>query len=192
MQACGDFLELAKLYEKKFNTLILAERNKRAQLEETVETLAKQHMRLERACEKEKGKSEKLSITVSSVDCPTIKTAMLPLMEPDNENEDDDLFEDAMSDFPEQFPGYSSSTQKVQSSVYRDNLEESISLNDEEGTTQQQGEAQIKRSTSEHVLSPNKEATHHRWLSEDIKAGSFKDVCCLFFSLLKFMFENYL
>jgi len=32
----------------------LAERSKRMHLEETVETLAKQHIRLERACEKEK------------------------------------------------------------------------------------------------------------------------------------------
>lgn len=144
-----------------------------------METLAKQHMRLERACEKEKGKSEKPHYTtMSSVESPTIKTPMSTLMEPDNEEDDEDLFEDAMSDFPEQFPGHSHSSQKAQSSAYRDDLEESISLNEEEGVT---GGIQIKRSTSENTLTPNKEATHRRYLSEDIKGGTFKqDVSCCF------------
>ena len=181
------------MYEKKFNRLMLAERKKRAQLEETVETLAKQHIRLERACEKVGKTDKKLSTTVTSVESPTIKTDMPLMIPPENEEDEDDLFEDAMSDFPEQFPDHTYSSHKGQNrGLTRDDLEESISLNEEEGTSSHQqsaGEDQMKRSTSELALSPNKETAHRRWLSEDIKAGSFKDVCshlfffCFFFLL---------
>jgi len=170
---------LAKTYEKKFNKLLTAERSKRMRLEETVETLAKQHMRLERACEKEKGK-EKLSTTVTSIESPTIKIPMSPLLEKetsaDQEDDDDDLFEDAMSDFPDQFPD-----KKKSDSHYQD---DEISLNEEDASILPAHDVSlndlelIKRSSSEQTLSPNKEApsSHRRWLSEDIKAGSFKDI----------------
>lgn len=180
VNACADFLELAKSYERKFNRLLATERSQRMRLEETVETLAKQHMRLERACEKEKGK-EKLSSTVTSVESPTIKTTMSPLLEDtvnESAEEDDDLFEDAMSDFPQQFPGHTSPNSNNSYETYND-LEETVSLNEDvssldEGTEEEQN---IKRASSEQNLSPQKEGhqQHRRWLSEDIKGGAFKD-----------------
>ena len=95
----------------------------------------------------------------------------------DQEDDDDDLFEDAMSDFPDQFPD-----KKKSDSRYQD--EEEISLNEEDASILPADDISlndveaIKRSSSEQTLSPNKEApsSHRRWLSEDIKAGSFKDV----------------
>ena len=105
---------------------------------------------------------------------------MTPLLEDtlnEQDDEDDDLFEDAMSDFPDQFPD-----KKKSDYDYHD--EEEISLNEEEGSIQPADDISlndvesIKRSSSEQTLSPNREApsSHRRWLSEDIKAGSFKDV----------------
>lgn len=160
LQACADFLDLAKSYEKKFNRLITSERSKRMRLEETVETLAKQHNRLERACEKKKGK-EKLN--TSDLASPTIKGAS-PLLGNDTQeeedlSEDEDLFEDAVSDF---------------SDLDRNNckaLEDSTSLNYDSSVELQQntGHLEIKRSTSEQVLLPKGDVvTHRKWLSEEI------------------------
>lgn len=145
-------------------------------LEETVETLAKQHNRLERACEKKKGK-EKLNTT--DLASPTIKIAS-PLLGDDtqdvdlSDDDDDDLFEDAVSDFPvggaAPLPA-----EGLGSDDYNRAFEDSSSLNDDSSVELQRPpielskQLEIKRSASEQVLLPKKdENTHRRWLSEDI------------------------
>ena len=130
---------------------------------------------------------EKLSTTVTSVESPTIKTSMSPLLEDtareSAEEEDDDLFEDAMSDFPDQFPDHAHS----QNEKYVDEFEESVSLNEDDGSQEQRQKQQrgdIKRSSSEQVLSPTKDGTstqHRRWLSEDIKAGDVSSFSVCFY-----------
>ncbi|XP_057295894.1 oxysterol-binding protein 1-like isoform X2 [Hydractinia symbiolongicarpus] len=182
INACADFLELAQSYERKFSRLLNTERGKRMRLEETVETLAKQHIQLERACEIEKVKEKQKSST--TVESPTIKTFEMAEHDTvENENEsDDDLFEDAMSDFPEAFPGHTS-PEKEQLNIYRD-FEESTSLNDDSSVASGEISMQclnenttanfdIKRSNSEQVLTQQKDSGHRRWLSEDVTGGTF-------------------
>ncbi|XP_015762433.1 PREDICTED: oxysterol-binding protein 1-like isoform X1 [Acropora digitifera] len=55
ISACAEFLELAQTQEKKWHKSLHFERQRRITLEETVETLAKQHNTLERACRKSTG-----------------------------------------------------------------------------------------------------------------------------------------
>jgi len=98
------------------------------------------------------------------------------------EEEDDDLFEDAMSDFPDQFPDHAQFTTHAQQNdktyeTYVDDFEESVSLNEDDGAQQQkqkQEKGDIKRCSSEQALSPTKDGAstqHRRWLSEDIKSA---------------------
>ena len=57
-QACADYLELAQTQGRKWQKSLQYERDQRLRLEETIETLAKQHNVLEQACRtvKKKGK----------------------------------------------------------------------------------------------------------------------------------------
>ncbi|XP_029475169.1 oxysterol-binding protein 2 isoform X3 [Rhinatrema bivittatum] len=50
INACRDFLELAKTHSRKWQRALQYEREQRIRLEETIEQLAKQHNSLERAC----------------------------------------------------------------------------------------------------------------------------------------------
>jgi len=198
INACSDFLTLARSYEKKFTRLLNTERSKRMRLEETVETLAKQHIQLERACEIEKVKEFHHQKSLGSLESPTIKTfdqrdrlvkeqdkvtATDKKEETEEEEEEDDLFEDAMSDFPEAFPGHTSPDKDLQINPYQD-FEDSYSLNDDSSVASAElsvqhikshllKEQDIKRSSSETVLTSKKEAGHRRWMSEDIQGGTF-------------------
>ena len=58
-QACADYLELAQTQGRKWQKSLQYERDQRLRLEETIETLAKQHNTLEQACREVKGKSTK-------------------------------------------------------------------------------------------------------------------------------------
>lgn len=54
INACHDFLELGQTQGRKWQKILQSERDKRAHLEETIETLAKQHNKLEKACREAK------------------------------------------------------------------------------------------------------------------------------------------
>lgn len=138
-------------------------------LEETVETLAKQHIRLERACEKEKGKEMKQSMTGGELASPTIKTSMLENLQDlhdkrhgDGEgidSDEEDEFEDAVSDLPsgggmDEGDSGRSALQSHAALVKSDSMKRSSS---EQGLiTQRQAPA---------------ESTHRRWMSEDIQTS---------------------
>ncbi|XP_065663146.1 oxysterol-binding protein 1 isoform X2 [Hydra vulgaris] len=174
MTACADFLELAKTYEKKFSRLINVERGKRLRLEETVETLAKQHIQLERACEIEKVKESYKSVAhLENPENPNI----LPLgvgSRDEGSEEEDDHFEDAISDLPEHF-----STNNETNFITENFEEDSLSANDNlsvDLSLQQPKyfmDTEIKRAHSDQAISDVKPSGHKRWLSEDVTAGSF-------------------
>ena len=162
-------------------------------MEETVETLAEQHIQLERACVIEKVKEKKKSVIVES---PTIKL-FVDNDSAERESDDDDLFEDAMSDFPDAFPDHTSPTRKFLDkenlSAYRDYED---SLNDDSSVASAElslhelkQEGDIKRCASEQALSLPKESGHRRWLSEDIRGGDFAQVSNIF-NLLLLLFKH--
>lgn len=103
MQACNDFLNLAQAYEKKFQKSLNVERVKRRRLEETVETLAKQHNKLEQVCK---------NVDIRSMSMGNLhghQTAQIARspggtieLEEDDEDDHDEFF-DAMSEHPEAF-----------------------------------------------------------------------------------------
>ena len=150
-------------------------------LEETVETLAKQHIQLERACEIEKVKDFHHQKSNISSDSPTIKTFEKNILEDDES--DEDLFEDAMSDFPEQFPGHKS-PDKEHLNPYQDFEDSSpnddSSVNSSELSLQNAVEESqpidIKRSTSEQILNIRKEENHKRWMLDEVDDGGFGQV----------------
>lgn len=168
INACADFLELAQSYEKKFTRLQNVERSKRMRLEETVETLAKQHIRLERACEIEKGSSNS---TIQNFNSGGNEAG----------DSDDDLFEDALADLSD------GTGMLVTPAVHVLELDDSSSLNDDSSlasnelvvpTASGSEDPDMRRTTSEQLIGTVKESGHRRWVSEDMKArtGTFGDV----------------
>ncbi|XP_022106011.1 oxysterol-binding protein 1-like isoform X2 [Acanthaster planci] len=60
INACGEYLELAQAQGRKWQKALQYERDQRLRLEDTIETLAKQHNSLEQAC-REKGRQDQKS-----------------------------------------------------------------------------------------------------------------------------------
>jgi len=105
INACNDFLSLAQAYEKKFQKSLNAEREKRRRLEETVETLAKQHNKLEQVCKTVDMRSMSM-ISVQnhqSLQSQRSPGGTIELDDDEDEEEDHDEFFDAMSEHPEAF-----------------------------------------------------------------------------------------
>ncbi|KAJ8043715.1 Oxysterol-binding protein 1 [Holothuria leucospilota] len=79
INACHDFLELGQTQGRKWQKILQNERDKRAHLEETIETLAKQHNKLEKACREAK--------TLDSIKTEGVIDAGDDASEEDEENE---------------------------------------------------------------------------------------------------------
>ena len=172
-------------------------------LEETVETLAKQHIQLEQACEIEKVKSKTKGAAIpASPTSPTIIKGFR--IDDDEDSEDEDLFEDAMSDFPEAFPGITSPEKEDNKYLnpYTE-FEDSMSLNDDSSITSGElsiqvksgssilnTESDIRRSHSEQELNATNKAHHKRWQSEDINVDKFKQVMNISYFVCHYMLPN--
>uniref|UniRef100_A0A3B4AIT4 Oxysterol-binding protein n=1 Tax=Periophthalmus magnuspinnatus TaxID=409849 RepID=A0A3B4AIT4_9GOBI len=90
INACRDFLALAQAHSKKWQKALQAEREQRVRLEETLETLAKQHNHLERAF---RGAAA-ISVRVGSAGPGPGKGEA-------SDEDDDNEFFDAMEEAPE-------------------------------------------------------------------------------------------
>ena len=124
LKACAEFLELAQTQEKRWQKALQYERQRRVNLEETVEALAKQHNTLERACRKN---------TFSNLTEPQ-DTELGRDSDDDEELEDEDEenaeFFDAIAEHPE---GFTLSVSKSHESLQSSSSEQSFSM-DTEGT----------------------------------------------------------
>ena len=201
-QACSDFLELAQAYERKFHKLLQSEKDKRIRLEETVETLAKQHNKLEQACKVvDTGMRTKSSTATNSVESPTLgRSPSLIANELDEDDEEPDEFFDAISEHPEAFGiespqikvsdpyaeiDDSTSTSSDVSSVTATPSVKSAEIDKNENELVNQSSSSIlRRSASENILEGSKqELGHRRAVSHDLQgnfSGNFSLVsfCC--------------
>ena len=148
-------------------------------LEETVETLAKQHIQLERACEIEKVKESYKSVAhLENTENPIIIPLGVSSRE-DGSEEEDDHFEDAISDLPESYSAYTSTNSEIVNFMTENFEEDSYSANDNTSVdlSLQQSkhfmDLEIKRAHSDQAISDAKPSGHKRWLSEDVTAGTF-------------------
>ena len=91
-KACGEFLNLARSYEGRWQKTFEAEREQRRRLEETVESLAREHNRLEERCMKESTSTGNLA--PSNIDEDDGE-------EEEEENEDENEFFDAEENLDE-------------------------------------------------------------------------------------------
>ena len=94
---------LAQAYEKKFQKSLNAEREKRRRLEETVETLAKQHNKLEQVCKIVDIRSMSLISLQNHQNVQNQKSPGGTIEHEDDDEDDHDEFFDAMSEHPEAF-----------------------------------------------------------------------------------------
>lgn len=101
-QACNDFLSLAQAYEKKFLKSLNLEREKRRRLEDTVETLAKQHNKLEQVCKYVDIRSMSM-VNLHNQNSQVARSPGGSIEHEDDDEDDHDEFFDAMSEHPEAF-----------------------------------------------------------------------------------------
>ena len=87
-QTCTDFVKLAQTYERWWQRALQVEQDRRLQLEETVEALARQHNRLEEVCKKESTSSENAVTRTSDSDANLLEV----------DDDDDESFFDAVED----------------------------------------------------------------------------------------------
>ena len=127
MKACAEFLELAQTQEKRWQKALQYERQRRVNLEETVEALAKQHNTLERACRKNTLTCSNLvepQDTELGRDSDDDEEAL------EDEDEENAEFFDAIAEHPE---GFTLSVSKSHESLQSSSSEQSFSM-DTEGT----------------------------------------------------------
>eukprot|EP00112_Aurelia_sp_Birch-Aquarium-sp1_P009621 Seg2098.9 transcript_id=Seg2098.9/GoldUCD/mRNA.D3Y31 product="Oxysterol-binding protein 1" protein_id=Seg2098.9/GoldUCD/D3Y31 len=179
--ACNDFLGLAQAYEKKFQKLLNLERQRRTRLEETVETLAKQHNKLELVCKTVDMRSKSMSTSTLQNHQPQLSRSPGGTIDHGDEDEDDhDEFFDAMSEHPEAFGMESTEPDQQGNDPYSDydDLSDSVSMNvyiDEKTEDESDGsEARlnIRRSMSDKQLERVKaQEFGHRRAASDVLQG---------------------
>ncbi|XP_065054359.1 oxysterol-binding protein 1-like isoform X2 [Rhopilema esculentum] len=190
INACSDFLALAQAYEKKFQKLLNLERQRRQRLEETVETLAKQHNKLELVCKNVDIRSKSLSVVNLHPNNSAVSRSPGGTIEYDEEDEDDhDEFFDAMSEHPEAFG--MDRGEKARKDSYEeqggndpysdiDDSSDTLSINSavafpsenaEEFKKPTENKSQIRRSISERNLEgvDHQELGHRRAISYDLR-----------------------
>lgn len=162
-------------------------------LEETVETLAKQHIQLERACEYEKEKESRNKIGLESPTIASQENPFVPAVDQNAEGSEDeqDEFFDAMSEHPEAFGIVVEASPRHET---YSNYEDEESLNDTSSLVSgesvpeyviksaiskdiiEEHDIKLQRSFSERALASQvAEINHRRAQSQDLK-GNFAHV----------------
>ena len=197
---------MAQAYEKKFQKSLNAEREKRRRLEETVETLAKQHNKLEQVCKTVDMRSMSMISVQNHQNLQSQRSpgGTIELDDDEEEEEEDhDEFFDAMSEHPEAFGIKSESEKDIfidhsGTDLYSDIDESSDSMSvgsakvfsTEKCETTDQGrdlKSLLRRSASEQQLEHfhQQELGHRRAVSYDLRGQLLVSVIFVFIVFLK-------
>ncbi|RMX53738.1 hypothetical protein pdam_00000317 [Pocillopora damicornis] len=158
ISACAEFLELAQTQEKRWQKSLQLERQRRINLEETVEALAKQHNTLERACRKNTSKLPDLPESELGHDSDDEEEEL----EEDEENAE---FFDAIAEHPE---GFTLSVSKSRESLQSSSSEQSVGMDGENAKpllartlsdTTGQASAEIKQEASKDSVTGTSETS---------------------------------